>query len=107
MAPVLEKFNARVFSECLHTPFLIQIAGHQPLTVELVEVTESGPSPQMEQFALYFRGPLSPYVPQATHHLTHDRLGSFDLFLVPVGPDGTGMRYESIFNRFRKSGEGA
>jgi hypothetical protein len=31
----------------------------------------------------------------------HDRLGTFDLFLVPVGADETGVSYEAVFNRLK------
>jgi len=27
----------------------------------------------------------------------HDELGAYEIFLVPVGPDGKGMVYEAIF----------
>jgi hypothetical protein len=36
-------------------------------------------------------------MPQRIHPVEHDRLGRFELFLVPVGPDHIGMRYEAIF----------
>ena len=102
---MLEEFNSKTFLECLHTAFQIHVAGHEPLTVELIEVSERNTSPQLEQFSLFFRGPASPYALQATHQMEHEKLGRFDLFLVPLGPDALGMRYEAVFNRFRKSGE--
>jgi len=33
--------------------------------------------------------------------MEHEKLGTFDLFIVPLGPDSAGMRYEVIFNRMR------
>ncbi len=39
---------------------------------------------------------------QGTFDLEHDQIGSFALFLVPIGPDAEGMRYEAVFNRFVK-----
>ena len=105
--PMLEKFNSRTFSECLNTPFRIRVAGREPLTIELIEVEDVSKSPRHEEFSLLFRGPVSPYALQAIHHIEHDRLGEFDLFLVPLGPDGQGMRYEAVFNRFRESGNEA
>ena len=75
-----------------------------PLRLELVEATESseaggsGPSgEQRRQFSLVFRGPAAPVLPQRTHAVRHEELGDLDLFLVPLGPDAQGMRYEAAF----------
>jgi hypothetical protein len=48
-------------------------------------------------FALLFGGPLQPIMPQRTYTLDHERLGSFELFIVPIGPEGAMMRYEAVF----------
>jgi len=72
--------------------------------VELVEATESsepggtGPDGQTRnQFSLVFLGPTSPHLPQATYLLTHAELGELALFLVPIGADSAGIRYEAAF----------
>jgi hypothetical protein len=74
------------------------------LSLELLDATASGerggPGPNGEerlQFALLFRGPPAPALPQATRTLTHPGLGELELFLVPIGPDADGMRYEAVF----------
>jgi hypothetical protein len=80
------------------------VLGAGAMRLELVETTEStesgGPGPsgeQRQQFSLVFRGPAAPVLPQGTHALHHDALGDLDLFLVPLGPDSDGMRYEAAF----------
>ena len=40
---------------------------------------------QREAFALHFRGPADPPLPQATYRLAHDGLGDLEIFIVPVG----------------------
>jgi len=74
------------------------------LSIELVEATEStepggrGPEGQTRmQFSLLFRGPASPLLPQATYLLSHAELGELHLFLVPVGSEPDGIRYEAAF----------
>ncbi len=68
----------------------------------LVEVTDLArrekPGPRRSPFSLVFHGPFSPVMPQRTYALEHASLGRLDIFLVPIGPDADGMRYEAVFN---------
>jgi hypothetical protein len=50
-----------------------------------------------EPFSLEFTDPEPEHVPQQTVVVEHDQLGTFDLFVVPLGPSDEGMRYEAIF----------
>ena len=52
---------------------------------------------ERRQFTLLFRGPVDPCLPQRTYRLEHGELGALDIFLVPIGPDSEGMRYEAVF----------
>jgi hypothetical protein len=36
------------------------------------------------------------------YQLQHERLGAFELFLVPVGQDQDGVYYEAVFNRLQR-----
>jgi hypothetical protein len=47
-------------------------------------------------FSLLFHGPSEPWSPQGTFRVEHADLGSEELFLVPLGPDERGMRYEAV-----------
>ena len=70
------------------------------ITLRLNEVRTGPSTPRLVQFALTFRGPLKPPLPQQTYDLRHDLLGEMALFLVPVGEDREGRFYEVVFNRF-------
>jgi len=103
--PDLESLTAAAFAAHLKSVFRLQTGG-EPLPLELVEVQKAsyaddpaavGPSGRREPFALLFRGPRSPYARQGTHRLEHDGMGALELFLVPLGPDAAGMRYEAVF----------
>ncbi len=48
-------------------------------------------------FSLVFLGPPGVVLPQRIYRMEHDGIGAFDVFLVTIGPDGTGMRYEAVF----------
>jgi hypothetical protein len=50
-----------------------------------------------QPFSIVFRGPSQPVLAQMTYRIEHAVLGSFDLFIVPIGPDEAGMRYEAVF----------
>lgn len=103
--PDLGSLTAADFAEQLTTVFRLQ-TGAETLPIELVEVRRAtyaddpaavAPAGRREPFNLLFRGPRSPYARQGTHRLEHDRLGTLEIFLVPLGPDATGMRYEAVF----------
>jgi hypothetical protein len=44
-----------------------------------------------------FRSASNAVVPQGIYRLEHASLGSFEPFLVTIGPDAVGMRYEAVF----------
>ena len=48
-------------------------------------------------FSLVFLGPADPGLPQRTYPCSHDELGDFELFVVPIGRDAAGTRYEAVF----------
>ena len=75
--------------------FLAEAPANQAFALELVEVNEANYSPRLENFSLLFRGPIAPVLPQRIYRLDHDTLGSMEIFLVPLGPDGQGMQYEA------------
>jgi hypothetical protein len=85
------------FTPHLHTQF--QIVGEEKLELELTSATDHS-NAQLEQFSLIFTGAVSPCLPQRLYALSHPHMGDVELFLVPVGPDKTGMQYEAAFSRF-------
>ena len=51
-----------------------------------------------EPFALLFHGPRETLLPQRSYRLEQEVLGAVEIFLVPLGPDAVGQRYEAIYN---------
>lgn len=70
--------------------------------LQLIEVKPLGakrgmPGAPREPFSLLFRAATRQfYLPQKIYALEHTQLGACELFLVPLGPDATGMRFEAI-----------
>ena len=83
----------------LSESFNVSLATNQSLTLQLIEVSSLGAksNTRREPYALLFRGPTQPVFAQSTVELEHSSLGRLALFLVPIGPDDQGMRYEAIF----------
>jgi hypothetical protein len=96
---VLSELTHATFAKELGSPFQLECAA-TPLALELVEATESSRAWRAtgrNAFSLLFRGPRQPVLPQRIYRLMHDRLGRLEIFLVPIGPDSEGMRYEAVF----------
>ena len=94
------------FSEHLNTKFHTSREDGSAVELELVEVKSylSGPNDQtgMERFSAFFRGPAERRLAQKTYALNHDRMGEFEIFLVPIGQEAQdGIRYEAVFNYFK------
>ncbi len=94
--------NRSMFSETLHSQFVLARGGEK-IELELIELRNGHANSPGESFALLFRGPGAFVLPQQIYTLAHDRLGSLDLFLVPVGRDANGTYYEVVFNLLRQS----
>jgi hypothetical protein len=100
--PMLEHFTVATFAPHLGEAFSVRATEQVALTLTLSEATALGPAPSADgprraPFSLLFHGPPTPILPQRIYHLEHPAIGAFDLFLVPLGPDRAGMRYEAIF----------
>lgn len=98
---LLSDIQSSDFVPCLHEIFRVSLEGLQPIDLELVEVQELG-EPQgptnRKPFVLHFLGPVSDqYLVQHSYALRHERLGTLEIFLVPLGPQGGRMQYEAIF----------
>ena len=100
-AAVIQQLTHLAFSENVGTRFLVSLPSGEQTTATILQVSENNVSPLQEQFSVVFRGPLDSFLPQGMHKLTHRKLGSFDLFLVPIGRDSEGYSYEAVFNRAR------
>jgi hypothetical protein len=93
------------FSKHVNTKFRTGLDA-AAIDLELVVVkgysARPGDQEGMERFSIFFTGPAKPTLTQNTYSLSHDAMGTFDLFLVPIKPDGEGSRYEAVFNYFKE-----
>ena len=98
----MNDLTADHFRPHLNQVFNIRLENGDLYSLELEEVRDLGDAPGPEfrkPFALTLRNPArNVYLPQGTYRLEHPQMGSLDLFIVPLGPDANGMRYEITFS---------
>lgn len=92
--------NKQDYEAQLNSNFSIELDDGE-LNLELVEVrgvvAEKTDTGQAEPFSALFRSESQEGLEQGVYTLKHADQGDITLFIVPVGPDDVGMRYEAIF----------
>jgi hypothetical protein len=96
-----ESLQSTDFQSQLDQLFCIHLDDVTTIDLQLVSVTELGTASQTgfrNPFSLHFLGPVSrQYLLQHTYQMVNEKLGTFDIFIVPLGPEAGRMRYEAIF----------
>src|SRR5437667_1360485 len=98
----LTEMSFATFAGLRPSKFRVRAGETTSVELELIEATPHE-STDEGSFSLVFVGPPNQFLPQQTYRFAHDKLGAFDLFIVPVGKDRKGFQYEAIFNRPRVS----
>ena len=89
------------FADCVGDTFSVEFDDGQAGPMELIEaklLPTREAQVRNDPFSLVFRHVDQHVHPQQMYRLQHQQLGSLDVFLVPIGPDEQGMRYEAVFN---------
>jgi hypothetical protein len=91
------------FARHLHTSF--RVRAPRPVELELHEVkgwqARANEQTGLERFSVFFTGPGDIFLPQQIYTLEHEQMGVFEIFLVPIGRDAQGFRYEAVFNYYK------
>ncbi len=101
---MLETFTVEKFSPHVGDTFRV-VFNDTSLEVTLDAVTPYGSESAKEwskasgrvPFSMIFLGPLDRVIQQGIYRFEHDEMEPFEIFLVPIGPNPQGMRYEVIF----------
>ena len=83
----------------LNTKFRVFFDGAQATEVELTEVSELRPRNNFVAFSLVFTAPKTIYPGQYVSRVEHDKLGAFELLLVPFEENEKGYAFEALFNQ--------
>ncbi|HEX6390540.1 MAG TPA: hypothetical protein VFZ89_13865 [Solirubrobacteraceae bacterium] len=102
---MLEEFTNQTFDALLGQRFEVVPTHGHPFVMVLAECRRVGDMPpddlgfaiRREPFCLLFYTGRDVVVPQQICRMRNRHLGEFSMFIVPVGPDQRGMRYEAVF----------
>ena len=70
----------------------------------LAEVSDRQVVGDTESFSIVFSGPNHTPYEQGVVELSHESIGTFEVFLVPVQRTAESISYEAVFNRFVEQG---
>ena len=95
----LASYTKAAFVSYLNSIFQLR-TGFSVIEVTLLKVDDMPAAKGGECFSLMFRGGGGPALTQNTYTIDHPSLGTFQLFLVPVGSDDNGAQgYLATINR--------
>ena len=95
---MLEDLTIDTFSGRVGETFRLDYGAEEPLKIVLIEARgHRGDGEKRQPFSIVFRAPRGPVLNQMIRRLEHPELGALELFLVPIGPDEEGLRYEAVF----------
>lgn len=103
---MLEEFTHQTFDPLIGQRFEVVPTHGHPFVLQLSECRAAATAPpedwalavRRHAFSLLFHARRDVVVPQQICRLRNARLGEFPLFLVPLGPDARGMRYEAVIS---------
>jgi hypothetical protein len=101
---VLDRLTATRFDPAVGEIFVLDAGDAGLLDLELLESRLQNPDAPAQDssgarapFALRFRGPAAPILPQSIYRLEHESVGPLEIFIVPIAQDAAGTTYEAVF----------
>ena len=98
----LSTITLKDFEDYLGQTFTVTLENGEGIDLELFQAKPLGTVDQEttthRPFSVLFRGPLEPILTQQMYPIENSILGEQLLFLVPIGPDESGMVYDATFN---------
>jgi hypothetical protein len=99
----LDAIASATFAELVGSNFSVQRREGTAIKLQLAAMSSpsSGQSAPRgcENFSLIFDGPTDPALTQGTFRFEHERIGCFDLFIVPISAERDLRQYEAVFSR--------
>jgi hypothetical protein len=109
-----EQLTYSTFAGLEKAKFRVRLDETSQVELELVEALLARPRGEaatagttqagQESFSLLFHGPDDRLLPQRNYAFEQAEIGSFELFIVPVGRAAGAIQYQAVFNRLPKRG---
>ncbi len=104
-----DRFTEENFSRYLNTNFLIYTTPLTGIRLQLVSVMRfevdskkvEAKHAKLDSFSVLFRGPRKAPLESKIYRISHDQMGTFDLFISPVNDSKKERTYQAVFNRFQ------
>jgi hypothetical protein len=97
---MLQDLTCENFGHCLNQVFRLSYDSGT-LEVKLIECrkldSHGRSQARREPFSLMFLGPKQPILPQRMYSFDFGQLGTLEIFIVPIGADELGVRYQAVF----------
>lgn len=97
-----ENLTLSDFTENLNSKFTLYINDDSTVEIELIEAVKRKGIAGQEVFSVLFLGPNEKPFEQGIYPIDHERLGKFELFIVPIERNPKGFFYEAVFNRLHE-----
>ena len=97
------RLELSAWEPCVGETFVVEVEGHGPLDVKLIEAAASPWQPHEgsdlpHAYSLTFRGPPGVVLPQRTYRIQHPGLGGLEIFFTPVAASAEGVDYQAVFS---------
>jgi len=93
------------FAKHMNTKFLMHVGESGAIEIELISARQMTLTEEQDEYSLLFLGPDNSPAAQGIYRLTHEAMGSLDVFLVPIRKNEKGLTYEAVFNLLPKEFE--
>lgn len=108
----LDELSFTTFQALVNSRFRVAVSSAATVDLELIEAELAGEvvqvqssAPKHENFSLIFAGAAGDRLTQKTYRFSHEKLGSFDLFIVPIAAERGMIHYQAVFNRLLPAAE--
>jgi hypothetical protein len=95
---LLKKLTRDDFAVQVNTKFRF-LQNSNWLEAELIEVTPLKTTTRQEQFSLFFQMPKEFLPVQGNYLFEHEKLGSTEIFIVPIEGTENDTIFQAVFNR--------
>lgn len=95
------QYSFEDFDACRQQSFLLRDGDHSE-TLQLIEVEKIASTQtaagEISAISIVLRSSNQDVLPQQIYQISNATLGEMQIFIVPIGVDDTGVRYEAIFS---------